>query len=133
MQKYFNIESNIKTHDKIKTHGATLRPRLHDTGIFRKRHKIYNGTKMFCIAVAFTRYRHKIATHSHVLLFIQFYPCAIPSDTLSNMAPKKSKEDSTKTNFQWSDNEIELLLAVINEYKTSKEASGFDWESIKTK
>ena len=70
--------------------------------------------------------------------FIQVYPCAIPSDTLTNMAPKtlwpkKSKEDSTKINFQWSDDEIELLLAVVNEYKTGKEANGLDWESIKTK
>ena len=113
----------------VATRPRFLRPRLHDAGKIGKRHKISNGTKMSCFAVAFTRYRHKIATHTHLLLFIQVYPCAIPSDTLTNMAPKKS----TKINFQWSDDEIELLLAVVNEYKTSKEANGLDWESIKTK
>jgi hypothetical protein len=55
----------------------------------------------------------------------------------TNMAPKKSKKTSKKTegqgNFTWTDDEIELLLAVIYEYKTSKESEGFDWESIKTK
>jgi hypothetical protein len=53
------------------------------------------------------------------------------------MAPKKSKKTSNKaeghSNFTWTDDEIELLLAVIYEYKSSKESEGFDWESIKTK
>ena len=44
--------------------------------IIRKRHKnLYNGPKCsVSFAVAFTRYRHKIATNSHALLFIQNYP-----------------------------------------------------------
>ena len=41
---------------------------------------------------------------------------------MSNMPLKKSKEDSAKTSFQWSDDEIELLLVSINECKASKEA-----------
>ena len=43
----------------------------------------------------------------------------------TNMASKKSKKTSKKTegqgNFTWTDDEIELLLAVIYEYKNSKE------------
>lgn len=49
------------------------------------------------------------------------------------MASKKTKKTEGQGNFMWSDDEIELLLAVIYEYKTTKESEGFDWESIKAK
>ena len=44
------------------------------------------------------------------------------------MPPKKSGKE-----FQWTDDEAELLLTVTNEYKVSKVAEGVDWESVKSK
>ena len=44
------------------------------------------------------------------------------------MPPNKSGKQ-----FQWSDDEVELLLNVTYEYKTSKAAESTDWESIKSK
>ena len=44
------------------------------------------------------------------------------------MPPKKSGKE-----FQWTDDEAELLLTVTNEYKVSKVAEGVDWESVKIK
>ena len=32
--------------------------------------------------------------------------------------------------FTWTDDEVELLLKVTNEYKVSKTAEGVDWESV---
>ena len=44
------------------------------------------------------------------------------------MPPKKSGKE-----FQWTDDEAELLLTVTNEYKVSKVAESVDWESVKSK
>ena len=38
-----------------------------------------------------------------------------------------------KKEFQWSDDEAELLLSVTLDYKVSKAAEGVDWESVKSK
>ena len=32
--------------------------------------------------------------------------------------------------FSWTDDEVELLLKVTNEYKVSKTADNVDWESV---
>ena len=45
------------------------------------------------------------------------------------MPPKKSAGKE----FQWSDDEAELLLTVTHEYKVKKVAEGIDWESVKSK
>ena len=48
------------------------------------------------------------------------------------MPPKKnSKED--KKDFKWTDDKVELLLNVSNEYKVSKASESVDWESVKSK
>ena len=44
------------------------------------------------------------------------------------MPPKRSGKE-----FQWTDDEVELLLNVTYEYKTSKAAESTDWESVKSK
>lgn len=49
------------------------------------------------------------------------------------MAPKRTKCSDSSVHFQWSDDEIELLLAVVYDYKTCKDSEEFDWESIKNK
>ena len=35
--------------------------------------------------------------------------------------------------FSWTDDEVELLLKVTNEYKVSKTAENVDWESLQRK
>ena len=35
--------------------------------------------------------------------------------------------------FQWTDDEVKLLLHVTQEYKVSKAAESTDWESVKSK
>lgn len=35
--------------------------------------------------------------------------------------------------FTWTDDEIELLLKVTNEYKVSKTAENIDWKSVQKK
>ena len=49
----------------------------------------------------------------------------------SKTSPKK--KDSNKKEFVWSDDEVELLLNVANEYKVAKAAQSVDWESVKSK
>jgi hypothetical protein len=57
------------------------------------------------------------------------------------MAPKKTaakktapgKNDSGKKEFVWSDDEVELLLNVVADYKALKASESVDWESVKTK
>ncbi len=44
------------------------------------------------------------------------------------MPPKKTGKD-----FQWTDDEAELLLSVTHDYKVKKVAEGIDWESVKSK
>ena len=48
---------------------------------------------------------------------------------------KKTQENEKEgsCNFTWTDDEVELLLSVINHFKSEKEAEGYDWESVKTK
>ena len=45
---------------------------------------------------------------------------------------KKTPEKSIKE-FEWSDDQSELLLDVANDYKAAKAAECLDWESVKTK
>ena len=42
--------------------------------------------------------------------------------------PKKTGKE-----FVWTDDEVELLLNVANDYKTTKAADCVDWESVKSK
>ena len=54
----------------------------------------------------------------------------------SKSAGKKPKEKIDKTkahNFVWTDDEVQLLLEVTNDYKVSKAAKNIDWESCKSK
>lgn len=44
------------------------------------------------------------------------------------MPPKKTVKE-----FQWTDDEAELLLNVTHDYKVTKVAEGTDWESVKSK
>ena len=49
---------------------------------------------------------------------------------MSKSAGKKPKEKSDKTkadNFAWSDDEVQLLLEVTNDYKVSKAAKNIDF------
>ena len=42
--------------------------------------------------------------------------------------------DKTKAdNFVWTDDEVQLLLEVTNDYKVSKAAKNIDWESCQSK
>ena len=41
--------------------------------------------------------------------------------------PRTGKE------FQWTDDEAELLLTVTHEYKVTKSAENVDWESVRSK
>ena len=55
---------------------------------------------------------------------------------MSRSAGKKPKEKSDKTkadNFVWTDDEVQLLLEVTNDYKVSKVAKNIDWESTRVK
>ena len=54
------------------------------------------------------------------------------------MPPKKkikgnSGVENANPPFSWTDDELELLLGVIQHYKSDKEGEGYDWESVKTK
>ena len=40
---------------------------------------------------------------------------------------------STNNNFQWTDEEIGLLLAIVTDYKSVKAAEGLDWETVKNR
>ena len=55
---------------------------------------------------------------------------------MSKSAGKKPKEKSDKTNadnFVWTDDEVQLLLEVTNDYKVSTAAKNIDWESCQSK
>ena len=55
---------------------------------------------------------------------------------MSKSAGKKPEEKSDKTkvdNFVWTDDEVQLLLEVTNDYKVSKAAKNIDWESCQSK
>ena len=49
-----------------------------------------------------------------------------------NTGNKKGK-DKVKKEFQWTDDEAELLLNVTCDYKNAKAMVNTDWESIKSK
>ena len=54
------------------------------------------------------------------------------------MPPKASKKQTTgeaakSDAYVWSDDEVELLLQVTNEYKVSKAMKNVDWESCQSK
>ena len=47
------------------------------------------------------------------------------------MAAPSSK--SKRKDIVWSDDEAELLLSVVHDYKVSKATENTDWESVKSK
>ena len=54
------------------------------------------------------------------------------------MPPKKktktsNEEEDKAVTFTWSDDELQLLLAVILHFKSDNAGQGYDWESVKTK
>ena len=46
---------------------------------------------------------------------------------------KEAAADKGKKDFQWTDDESELLLNVTYDYKTAKAIEMCDWESVKSK
>ena len=50
---------------------------------------------------------------------------------------KKTRQNAKKTSAQnafiWTDDQVELLLTVTNEYKESKTYESVDWESVQSK
>ena len=42
--------------------------------------------------------------------------------------PREKVQASKESSFVWSDDEMELLLDITNEYRAQKMLSGFDWE-----
>ena len=40
---------------------------------------------------------------------------------------------ATKTNFRWTDDEIQLLLESVNQYRYQGEYEGINWESVRSK
>ena len=52
------------------------------------------------------------------------------------MPPKKKARvnlDATEKNLSWTDDEVELLLAVVCAYSSKKDYEGFEQESVKSK
>ena len=47
--------------------------------------------------------------------------------------PPKKKQEKGKKEFMWTDDESELLLNVVHEYKVQQLLEGTCWESVKTK
>ena len=45
----------------------------------------------------------------------------------------KMPKEAGKKEFQWTDDEMELLLNVTHEFKVRKISENVDWESVKTK
>ena len=50
-----------------------------------------------------------------------------------NNESQKASKNSRRKEFIWSDDEVELLLNVANDYKASKIAESIDWESMRSK
>ena len=53
----------------------------------------------------------------------------MPNSEGQSSKAKKSKSD----NFVWSDDEVELLLNVVLEYKTAQTAENVEWQTCQTK
>ena len=53
----------------------------------------------------------------------------MPNSERQSSKAKKSKSD----NYVWSDDEVELLLNVVLEYKTARTAENVDWQTCQTK
>ena len=45
----------------------------------------------------------------------------------------KTKKNTNKEAFIWTDDEVQLFLIVTNEYKVAKSFESIDWESIQSK
>ena len=52
----------------------------------------------------------------------------MPNSEWNSSRPKKKSR-----NFVWSDDEVELLLNVVLEYKTARTAENVDWQTCQTK
>ena len=53
----------------------------------------------------------------------------MPNSEGQSSKAKKSKSD----NYVWCDDEVELLLNVVLEYKTARTAENVDWQTCQTK
>ena len=51
----------------------------------------------------------------------------------SRKTRQNAKKTSAQNAFMWTDDEVELLLTVTNEYKVSKTYESVDWESVESK
>ena len=45
----------------------------------------------------------------------------------------KTNKNTKKEAFIWTDDEVQLVLTVTNEYKVAKSFESIDWESIQSK
>ena len=55
------------------------------------------------------------------------------SSTRKSRKGKDAGTEKDKKDFQWTDDESELLLNITHEYKVSKAGDSVDWESVKNK
>ena len=55
------------------------------------------------------------------------------SKTKTQNTGEKKGKDKAKKEFQWTDDEAELLLNVTCDYKNAKAMDNMNWESIKRK
>ena len=51
-------------------------------------------------------------------------------DKSKHLSKNSTMLTSTKTEFCWTDDEIQLLLESVNQYKCQCEYEGINWESI---
>ena len=47
--------------------------------------------------------------------------------------PKASQKGKTRDSFIWTDDDVELLLHIVNEYKVKKAEESVDWQSCQSK
>ena len=55
------------------------------------------------------------------------------SSTRKSRKGKDASAEKDKEDFEWTDDESELLLNIAHEYKVSKTGDSVDWESVKNK
>ena len=53
------------------------------------------------------------------------------SKHLSERSSTMSK--ATKTEFRWTDDEIQLILESVNQYRCNREYEGINWENVRFK
>ena len=52
---------------------------------------------------------------------------------LEVLLAKASQKGNRSDSFNWTDDDVELLLNIVNEYKVKKAGESVDWESCQSK